>query len=155
MKRTILVLLLLAGLIVVPAMAQNFSSPRPQFLSFNVGVMGGYNLAVEEAIGASNFGINFMIIDNLELGIDRINTHDTISPVSHTLLRASFWFTDQFGAAVGVGSDISFGIFANFLQVRAANGLAYSLGFRADYVAPTDAFGDGSIFVGLRATFGL
>ena len=157
MKRIILALILLAGFIAIPAMAQDFTSPKPQFVSFNFGVLGGYSLDSEDIVGANSFGVNIAVIENMEVGFERLNTVDA------NLFRLAYYFGNQFGAAIGIGNvgtgvgnaGMSLGLFGNFFQARAANGLAYSLGMRADYLARTNAFDNGSIYIGLRAGFGL
>jgi hypothetical protein len=164
MKRTLLLFFLLAGLIVVPAIAQDFTSSRPQFLSFSFGVPIGYNLDAEEMVSGHNFGFDFAVMDNMTIGYDRLVLAGDGFDYAANLMRVAFSF-DGFGpqgsgAAIGFGSDgneavVSLGVFANLVQARAANGLAYGLGLRVDYLAPTDSFGDGSIIFTIRATFGL
>jgi len=165
MKKTILALFLLAGLIVVPAMAQDFTSPRPQFLSFSFGVPIGYHLDHEEMASGHNFGFDFAVMDNMTIGYDRLSLAGDGFAYAANLMRVAFSF-DGFGppgsgAAIGFGSDdsgdamVSLGVFANIVQARAASGLAYGLGLRVDYLASTDSFGDGAILFTIRATFGL
>jgi len=152
MKRTFIAVLLLAGLIAVPVMAQDFESPKPQIFSFSFGVPLGYDLDVEDIIAGSHFGLSITVVDNMEVGFETL--------AGANLIRLAYSFTDQFGAAIGYGrwgirSAATLGIFGTFIQQRAANGIAYSLGIRVDYLADTDAFDSGRILFTPRMSFGL
>ena len=155
-KRTIFVVLLLAGIIAFPAIAQDFTSPKAQFLSFSFGVPIGYDLNAEEMVAGSNFGIGFAVIENLTVAYDYIN----VAGAPSNLIRLSFSFAEQFGAAIGFGSRAAnpvacLGVFGNFFQARAASGLVYGLGIRLDYLTPTSNFGDGTVLFNINASFGL
>ncbi|MDR0474605.1 MAG: hypothetical protein LBH43_13155 [Treponema sp.] len=157
MKRKITVLFLLAGLIVIPATAQDFTSPKIQFLSFNFGVPVGYDLETKDMIAGSNFGIGFAVIDNLTVAYDNIAT--AVGNAA-SLLRLSFSFSDKFGGALSFGGNKTvtyacLGVYGNFFQARAASGLAYGLGLRLDYLTRTDDFGKGKALFIINASFGL
>jgi hypothetical protein len=163
MKKTIAAFIL-AGLIALPVMAQeaglglDFSSPRPQFLYFSLGVPMGYDLGNDEVIAGRNFGIGFTVIDNMTVGYDHIFATNVFN--LH-LLRVGFFFHDMFGAAIGFGTNtgnelaVTVGAVANMFQNRSAMGLTYSLGLRLDYAANANDFGDGAILFTIGATFGL
>ncbi|MDR2542433.1 MAG: hypothetical protein LBC80_03165 [Treponema sp.] len=152
MKRTIIAFFLLAGLIAIPAMAQDFTSTKPQLFSFSIGVPIGYDLVSEDLVAGSNFGLGIAVADNLEVGFERM--------MAANLLRVAFAFTDQIGAGIGFGSlggpaCVILGISGTFYEARAANGIAYNMGIRVDYMAFTSSFGDGAILFTLRTSFGL
>jgi len=184
MKKMIFLSLLLAGLIVIPAIAQeepeaqaapqaqgggaqtaDFGSPTPQFLSFSFGVPIGYSQDVEEVVAGFNFSLCFAVMDNLTIGFDRFSLQGPDSygytwEWNANLLRVTYAFAEAFGAAIGFGTlngeaAANLGVFANLFQARAANGLAYSLGLRVDYLAATSDFTDGVIVFTIRASFGL
>ena len=153
MKRTVIAFVLLAGLAAIPAMAQDFESPKPQLFSFSIGVPIGYDLALEDAVSGTNFGLNIAVAENFEVGFDRL--------MGSNYLRAGFFFNDKIGAAIGIGGDgintkVTLGITGTFIQARASNGIAYNFGIRLDFVAPDDSdFADGAIVFVLRTSFGL
>jgi len=149
MKKAILISLLLAGLVIVPATAQNFQSERPQFLSFSIGAAAGFNLGSEDVVGGGCFSLNFPITDQIEVGLERLT--------STNLIRISYQFNEMLGASIGFGTNSSavLGIYTDLYKARAANGIAYSLGVRLDYLADTSAFADGSFLISIRSSFGL
>ena len=177
MKRTIFLSLLLAGLIVIPAMAQDapetqtadFDSTRPQFLSFSIGIPIGYDLYAEEVAAGFHFGLTFAVMDTMQIGFDRFavrNEDPALDDFYANLFRIGFALGEQFGFGFGFGSAttpgiagtvpvIGLGAYWNMFQSRAANGLAYGLGLRVDYIAPTEAFAEGVVLFTIRASFGL
>jgi len=175
MKKTFLSLVLLAGLVVVPAMAQDaqgspairgeadFNSPQPQFLAFHFGLPLGYSMYGDGGFVAGfNLGFDFAILDNLSVGFDHINVAGEHDAFTANLLRLGFSFMDMAGAAIGFGSmnagstmAISLGAFGNFFQGRSALGLVYSLGLRIDFVTEARNFDDGVIVFTLRTTLGI
>ncbi|MDR2542431.1 MAG: hypothetical protein LBC80_03155 [Treponema sp.] len=158
MKKTIIAFFLLAGLVVIPAMAQDLESSRPKMFSFSVGIPIGYDLVEEDLIGGTNFGVGIVVADNLEVGFERM--------LDVNLLRVAFAFTDQIGVGIGYGAvpagggdpavpHVILGMSGTFFEARAANGIAYNMGIRVDYLAPTSGFGDGKVLFVLRTSFGL
>jgi len=183
MKKTIFAVVLLTALLAIPVMAQeatgpNFSSKKPQYLAFNLGVPMGLSFADPDVsskfVSGYNFGIDFAILDNLSVGYDRLEMRGNaaISPLTTNLFRAAFTFltTDlaSVGAALGFGQGtftgtgatvnglaMSLGIYGNFFENRSAYGLTYSLGLRVDYVVPAGEFGQGVLAFTLRTTLGM
>jgi hypothetical protein len=180
MKKFVLLVLLAAVVFVLPVAAQNFSSPKAQFISFSLGVPVGYNINTEEIAAGRNLGINFAIIDNLLVGYDYlyIANKATGTPANdastYNLIRLAYSFTDNFGAAVSFGSHTDngtpggggapvyvttaaagFGAYADFFQNRSSIGFAYGFRLRVDYLAPTADFGKGALLFGIGANFGI
>jgi len=181
MKKTIFAVVLLIPFIAVPVTAQettgpNFSSKKPQYLAFNLGVPLGVSFNSADAsnkfVAGYNFGIDFAILDNLCVGYDRLELRGdaAISPISTNLFRAAFTFMSMdlgsFGAALGFGQGtftgvsnnalaMSLGVYGTFFENRSAYGLTYSLGLRIDYLAPTTDFGQGVFAFTLRTTLGM
>jgi len=176
MKKTFLSLVLMAGFVAVPLMAQeapatggtqsvaDFSSPRPQFLAFHFGLPLGYSMYDDGGFVAGfNLGFDFAILENLSVGFDHISVRGENLPAAGmraNLLRLGFSFIDVAGAAIGFGAmdgstAISIGAFGNFFQGRSALGLVYSLGLRLDFVTDPTDFGEGSIVFVLRTTLGI
>ena len=159
MKKASIVFLLLTVLIVISAAAQDFESAKLQFISFNFCVPVGYDLGAEEIIAGYNFGFAIPVAEKMEIGFDKT----VISARAFNLFRISFDFTEKFGAALSVGAEtgitpaaaVSLGFYANLMQARAASGIAYKLGLRADFMTNTDAFDEGVILIGLCMGFGL
>ena len=163
MKRTILIIALLAVIAVMPALAQtiNANNPRPQFVSFNFGVPIRFNISDSSLSAAAGFGVNFAVIDNLTVGFDRLPAAGSAA----NLLRLGLYVSDTFGAAFGLGIDgttptpvvqLSLGAFANLFQARAASGLTYSMGLRIDYLGPATNFaGNGGVIFTLGVNFGI
>jgi hypothetical protein len=168
MKRLSLVVFLVAAMAVLPLAAQDFSSPKAQFISFSLGVPVGYSLAGEDIAAGQNLGLSFAIIDNLQIGYDHVSVTaagTTPSTLAYNLIRVAYSFTDTFGAAVSFGSGgvsgaastaaTGIGAYADLFQKRAPIGFAYGIRIRVDYLANTDAFGDGTLAFGLGVNFGL
>ncbi|MCL2442422.1 MAG: hypothetical protein FWD13_03035 [Treponema sp.] len=151
MKRTILALILLAGLIAVPAFAQDFESPKPQFFTFNIGVPVGFDIGTNSVVAGTNFGISFVVAEKFEVGFDHF--------MGLNFVRVAFSFSDILGAAIGyggIGPNAIIGVYGTFFQARAANGIAYNLGVRLDYMADTSNFSSGgNILVTFRTSFGI
>jgi hypothetical protein len=167
MKRTILALVLLVGLVAVPAIAQDFTSSRPQFFSFSYTIPIGFNLGIEDVVvgQAHNFSIAFSVMDQLDVGFDYITLRGDAGFVSHAhLIRIHYHLFDRLGFGFGFGvsethgSVLNIGIAGNFFQARAPSGFAFAMGLRLDYVAHLDHpdnLGEGTIFLGLRMTVGI
>ena len=167
MKRTVLVLVLLAGIMVIPATAQDFSSPRPQFFSFSYNIPIGFNMGIEELVTGHthNFTLSFAVMDNVDIGFDRVALRRGYEFVATAnLIRIDFNFLRRFGAAFAFGfeddgsSVLSLGISGNFFQARAASGFAYAMGLRFDYLMRLyhpDNIDQGTFFLGIRLTMGI
>ena len=150
MKRTVLIGLLLAALVVMPAMAQNMNSPAPQFISFTFGVPVGYDLAAETSTAATSFGFNFVLADNMSVGL--YNLDNTF------LLRLNFAFAGTMGATIGYGESntLNLGAFVNLFQQRSPRGFAYGMNFRLDYLVDHTAdIAKGKIFFTLGMNIGI
>jgi hypothetical protein len=173
MKRFLIVLAVLAA-VVLPAAAQDFSSPTPQFVAFNIGVVVGPELLDDAGIaGGTNFGVDFAIIDNLTVGFDRIVTasNNAVANVtrSYNGIRLSYNFTPQIGAALGFGSadytggsgipgdpeTVTLGLYTNLFSTRGASGIASGLKIRADYVVPVNELAQGALLFVVGYSFGL
>jgi hypothetical protein len=171
MKRMFLVLLLAAAIFVLPVTAQDFTSPRAQFISFSLGLPLGYNINTEEFSAGKALGVNFAIIDNLQVGYEylKIENKVTLTPnddaSTYNLLRIGYSFTDLFGAAVSFGThtDVAatsvaaagLGAYADLFQKRAPVGFAYGFRIRLDYLARTADFGKGAFLFGIGANIGI
>ena len=150
MKSKVIVLVFLTVLIAAPLMAQDWDSAKPQIFSFGFGVPVGYDLSMEKAAAGANFALGISVTDHFDIGFENM--------MNVSLLRVSFSFSDIFGASIGYGSGntVILGVFGNFVQVRAKNGIAYGFGTKIDYMA--DVTGDiakGRILFTPRMTFGL
>jgi hypothetical protein len=174
MKRLYFVLLLAVAVFVLPVAAQDFTSPKAQFISFNLGVPIGYNINTEKFAAGRNLGIDFAIIDNLRIGYDHvyIANEDPASPPvegrsTYNLLRIAYSFTDTFGAAVSFGSHtnaatapvtvpaVGLGVYGDLFQNRSSIGFTYGFRLRVDYLARTEDFGKGAFLFGIGANFGI
>jgi len=105
MKRTVLALVLLAGLIAVPAMAQDFTSTRPQFFSFSYGVPVGQSLEISEIVvgQAHNWSVAIAIMSNVDVGFDHVTLRGTNWEFKSDLLRVQYHFLEQVHVAFGFG----------------------------------------------------
>jgi opacity protein-like surface antigen len=164
MKRFLIVLAVLLA-VVLPAAAQDFSSPNPQFIAFNLGVALGPEFSNNGGFaGGSNFGFDFAVLDNLTVGFDSIatrsNGNSTVTR-AYNGLRLGYTFTPRIGAALGIGSTgaasntITLGLVVNLLNNRSSAGFAYGLKLRADYVAQTNALDTGALLFVVGYSFGL
>lgn len=169
MKKTVLAFVLLASLTVIPAMAQevDFTSERSQFLYFSLGIPMGFSLEAEDVYSGVNFGIGFVVLDNLTVGFDRIALPNVFTA---NMLRIGYFLTDTVGATMGIGSGsglndtgtlltnqtaVTFGVMANLFQARSNIGLMHSLRVRAEYAAIPEYFASGNLIFTLGVTFGL
>jgi hypothetical protein len=172
MKRLYFVLLLVAVIFVLPAAAQDFTSPKAQFISFNLGVPVGYNINTERFAAGRNLGLDFAIIDNLRIGYDHVFIANEVTGTpandnsAYNLLRIAYSFTDTFGAAVSFGSHtttvgpatvaaVGLGAYGDLFQNRSSVGFTYGLRIRIDYLARTADFGKGALLFGIGANFGI
>jgi hypothetical protein len=157
MKKLVFLVILAVAIAAIPAFAQDFTSPRPQFLSFSIGVPIGYDLAASDLVVGKSFGLSFAIIDKLSVGYDFVSSG--VGPRNFQLLRIAYSFTDNIGVALAFGQSgtaaVGFGAFFDMLPARSSVGVAYGLRLRVDYLANTNAFGDGAILFGIGAVFGL
>ncbi|MDR1210669.1 MAG: hypothetical protein LBK40_00400 [Spirochaetaceae bacterium] len=175
MKRLVVLLVVLAA-VVLPAAAQDFSSPTPQFISFNLGVAVGPELTDDGGFaGGYNFGFDFFVLDGLSVGFDRITTGSNGDfPVTRDYngLRLGYKFTPVIGAALGFGSadytytgtgslngvepeTFTLGLFADVLSKRSEVGIAHSLKLRIDYVAPFEELAEGALIFIVGLSFGV
>ena len=167
MKRVFLVFVLLAGLVVAPAMAQTFTGTRPQFFSFSYTIPIGFSLEISEIVTgqAHNFTVSFALMEHAEVGFDHITLRGDLGwETSAHLVRVQVNFLQFLGAAFGFGisendgSVLSVGLTGNFFQARAPSGFTFAMGLRADYVTHLNHPEDlalGFLFVGLRMTVGI
>ncbi|MCL2293601.1 MAG: hypothetical protein FWC36_01865 [Spirochaetes bacterium] len=162
MKKTLLICILLAAFVIMPAAAQDFTSARPQFLSFSFGVPIGFsaNSDVDGVLAGQNFSLNFTVIENLTVGIDKFIVEGDGFGYDAIFMRIAYLFTDEFGASISFGdaggeAGIGFGAFANLFQNRTRLGLTHAIQLRLDYLAQTDNFGDGVMLFTIGASLGL
>jgi len=175
MKRTVLALVLLVGLVAVPAMAQDFTSARPQFLSFSYGIPIGYSLELGEVVvgQAHNWSVAVSIMNNVDVGFDRISLRGPKvapgvkvwdQPFTANLLRVQYHLNERlymafgFGLTPDEGSVLSIGGGGNFFQSRSASGYTFAMGVKIDYVAllmTPDSLSEGVVFLALRMTLGI
>ena len=183
MKRLLLALFLLL-VFTATSMAQgsagpssagsiNFNSPKPQFLSFNLGVPFGYDFKSEKMAAGYNFGMSLVIADDFHVGYDFMNLENNDEknkrPTEDSRrvfnsLRMAYYLTPVVGAAFGVGAlenmvksttGVSMGVFADLAQQRSALGVAYGLRLRMDYIAATNKLGKGALMFTIGTNFGL
>jgi len=150
MKKTIFAFVILTALIAAPVMAQDFEKPKPQIFSFGFGVPVGYDLGAGSTAAGINFALGIAVTDKFDIGIESL--------MGSSIIRVSFSFSNVFGASIGYGSGNTalLGIFGNFFQVRAPNGIAYSFGTNIDYmINVTGDIAGGRILITPRVTFGL
>jgi opacity protein-like surface antigen len=173
MMKRLLVLLVVLAAVVLPAAAQDFSSPTPQFISFNLGVAIGPELNDDGGIaGGYNFGFDFFVLDTLSVGFDRITTDSNGTggaaiARAYNGLRLGYKFTPVIGAALGFGATdaaifagadpetITLGLFADVLTKRSAAGIAHGLKLRIDYVAPFNELDNGGLLFIVGLNFGV
>jgi len=162
LKRTIVFISLLAMIAVFPVIAQQDSGAKPGVFALRIGLPIGYDLNSEDMTTGLNFGIDFAVLDQLAVGYDYMSVNgDTAN-----LLRFSYTLLTQpagcVGMAFGIGSvdngspetGMSIGAFWTPFQHRSAQGLAYGLNMRFDYIAQATNFGDGKILFTLGTYFG-
>ena len=155
MKRTLLIGLLLAAIIAMPAVAQNMSSPAPQFISFSAGISAGYDLRDSEAVAIRTFRVDLGLFDNLIVGVERM--------AATNYIHLGYTINNNFGVSLGYagGTNLVIGVFSNFIQNRSARGITHGLGVRLDYLAelssvvPTRTITEGKLLFGIYASFGL
>jgi hypothetical protein len=157
MKRALLMILLAtAGLAAVAA--QDFTRDKPQLLFFTLGAGAGYGFDVNKPIGSGNFGMGFLVIDNMSVGADYLSGVGTNGYFS---LRVGYTVLSGLGAALNFGANASaiphagFGIFVDLAKARSSIGLAYGLQMRIDYIGLVTDFGKGEILFSMAALFGL
>ena len=156
MKRLFLMLLITGFLALLPLAAQDFSQPKPQFLSFSLGVPVGINIDSSDLTGGGSFGFDLAVADNFSVGINVLRVGAT-----YAMLQAAYNFTPMLGAVLSVGTAsggmaAGIGIYADLLARRSATtGIASALRLRFDYVAPTNDFGKGNLLFTTGFSFGL
>jgi opacity protein-like surface antigen len=162
--KSVFVLLAVLVAVALPVAAQDFSSPNPQYITFNLGVVLGPEFADDGGFaGGSNFGFDFAILDQLTVGFERISTvsNGNISVTrDYNGLRLGYSFTPLIGAALGFGTNgtddsITLGLFANLLGGRGSYGITHNLKLRVDYVAAVDALDEGALLFIVGYSFGI
>jgi hypothetical protein len=157
------------------AQESDFSSPRPQFLAFDLGGGLGYSLSdaagyaigTNQAGGLMNFGFKIAVLDNLSVGFDNLltGTGGAAAPLL-TGLRLAYNIIPQAGAALGFGVTgfgaspaapaVSIGIYGSLFQRRSVvTGVTTGLKLRLDYVAPAGDLGKGAIIFAPAFSFGV
>ncbi|MDR1909512.1 MAG: hypothetical protein LBQ35_06320 [Spirochaetaceae bacterium] len=176
MKKTVFVLIA-ALLLGAAAFAQesNFSSPRPQFLAFDLGAGFGYSLsdASGYAIGTGqlggvvNFGFKIAVLDNFGVGFDSLiaGSGSAVAPL-FAGIRLAYNIIPQAGAAIGFGVTgfggspsapaLSLGIYGDLFQRRSVlTGITTGFRLRLDYIAPAGDIARGAFVFAPAFSFGL
>ena len=161
MKRVILAVLISVCVALVPVAAQSTGNAA-EFISFNLGVPLGYDLTAETFDAGYNFGISFVVLNNLSVGYDRVLVNNnTAIARSFDTLRMAYSFLPILGAAVSFGTEggavpaIGLGVFSNIIQSTTTQGIKYGLNLRIEYLTNTDDFGGGAILFTTGIKFGI
>jgi hypothetical protein len=153
MKKAIVFILVIAALAAAPLVAQDFTAPKAQFLSFGVGAGIGYDVADSDIAATPSFTVDFAVIDKLSIGI-------VVNTAALTGLSLSYSFLDTIGATIGIGvydssAGISLGAYYDLFGGRSAKGLATSLRLGFSYSADVTAFAEGKLLFTTTVSFGI
>jgi hypothetical protein len=160
----LLPLLLLLGLPVFAADAGTVppSNTDGRYVSFDLGMVAGINIAANAARVGRTFGINFTLSDSMTAGI--VST--TAGTNNYTLMKLAYFLTPALGLSVYVGTDVAgaaapatgggAGLFYNVVRSQPGTGLATALKLRLEYLFDTGAgLANGDVVLSVGSSIGL
>jgi hypothetical protein len=133
-----------------------------RYISFDLGMVAGINIAANAARVGRTFGMNFTLSDSMSAGI----MSTTAGANSYTLMKLAYFLTPALGLSVYVGANAAgaappatgggAGVFYNVAKSQPGSGLSTALKLRLEYLFDTSAgLTNGDIVLSVGSSIGL
>jgi hypothetical protein len=157
MKKTVLVLLVMAMLIPSFAGAQEAGKAENKIFNVQLGLLGGYNLGTEDTGAGRDFCLNITLSDQLQVGFRSITN---LIAANSVFLNLSYFLTPQLNLDILVGNDglgnLAGGIDAGYTIFKGGkDAFTSTLKAKAGYIFEEgNGIGEGAILFGLVSSIG-
>ncbi len=158
MKKTVLLMIVLALLVPALAMAQEQGNTDNQLFGVQIGFLGGYNLAVDDTVVGRDFGLFFTVTDAMQVGFRSIT--NVIAP-SAVFIDLGYFLSPSISVDLMVGTagagnaagglDVGYTI----LKSSTEDVISSVLKLKAGYLfEQTNGIAEGAITAGLVGSIG-
>jgi len=155
MNKKILTLGLISFIITFAATAQD--AEPGHMLTFETGVLVGYDMAASAAVGGTAFGLDFSVADNMSIGVQTVTLGSSYNLFKLTyLLNPSIGFIASLGqdtttssAAAGLGATYKLG------KSTETTGFVSGYKIKADFIFPVTDIASGAMAISAVLNFGI
>jgi hypothetical protein len=160
MKKTVVILIVLALLVPAFAMAQERGNTDNRIFGVQVGFLGGYDLSTDDTVVGRDFGLFFTLSEAMQVGFRSIS--GVIAPATDAMFfDLSYFLTPKISVDMMIGNagalGTAGGIDAGYAILKSETSDVFSstLKLKAGYIfEETNGIGEGVIIAGLVGSIG-